>query len=320
VAARRRSHILNSALYTMLIGIILGLVGWINQAYLLEQWRWYTTVRPFLSAKIWPYVLTAAGEGELKPRNSFRECTSDAANDYCPEMVVVPAGSFLMGTASSSTQQHERSEEPQHAVTIGSLFAVSKYEVTFDEWDVCAAYGDCRAGVSDFGWGRGRQPVIDVSWEDAKRYAAWLSKITGKSYRLLTEAEYEYAARAGTTTVYPWGDDVGENNANCNGCGTQWDNRQPAPVGSFSPNEFGLYDMVGNVYEWVADCYHADYTDAPTDGSNWTAGCPGVDRHMVRAGSWGAYPGNLRSATRKVLSADVPNRFLGFRIARTLRP
>jgi formylglycine-generating enzyme required for sulfatase activity len=115
-------------------------------------------------------------------------------------------------------------------------------------------------------------------------------------------------------------DDVGENNANCDGCGTQWDNRQPAPVGSFSPNGFGLYDMVGNVCEWVADCYHADYTDAPTDGSNWTAGCRGVDRHMLRAGSWGAYPGNLRSATRKVLSADVPNRYLGFRIARTLRP
>ena len=113
--------------------------------------------------------------------------------------------------------------------------------------------------------------MINVSWDDAKAYVAWLSKKTGKTYRLLTEAEYEYATRAGTQTAYPWGNDIGENNANCRGCGSQWDGKQTAPVGSFSPNGFGLYDMVGNVGQWTEDCYHDSYNGAPADGSAWTA-------------------------------------------------
>src|SRR5205823_12154354 len=125
---------------------------------------------------------------------------------------------------------------------------------------------------SDYGWGRGRRPVINVSWDDAKAYAAWLANRTGKAYRLLSEAEWEYAARAGTTTVYFWGDAIGNNNANCDGCGSQWDKRQTAPVGSFKSNAFGLYDMAGNVWQWVQDCYHADYQGAPTAGSEWTSG------------------------------------------------
>jgi formylglycine-generating enzyme required for sulfatase activity len=318
-AAQRLRRVVMASMFTLLVGIILGLVGWINQDYIKQRWTWYTSVRPFLAANFWPYELSTAAESALISKDSFRECAFEQGKDYCPAMVVVPSGSFTMGSSPESI--HEASEEPQHVVTIAKPFAASKFEVTFDEWDTCAAYGDCSAGVSDLGWGRGQRPVIFVSWDDAQRYVAWLSRITGKPYRLLTEAEYEYAARAGTTTTFPWGDEVQLNGmvmANCDGCGSQWDNTETAPVGSFPPNRFGLYDMVGNIYEWVADCFHPDYTGAPTDGSNWTIACPDVHRHVARAGSWGANPSNIRSATRKWLSSDAPNRFLGFRVARTL--
>src|SRR6516162_8380458 len=189
-------------------------------------------------------------------------------------------------------KDHKTDEGPRHIVTIGKPFAVAKFALTFDEWDTCVTYGDCRQGVGD-SWGRGQLPVIFVSWDDAQRYVVWLSKMTDKPYRLLTEAVYEYATRAGTQTAYPWGDDIGKNNANCNGCGSKWDNRQTAPVGSFQPNALGLYDMVGNVWEWVEDCYHENYNGAPTDGSAWTSDdC----RHRVaRGGAWYSFPGNLRS-------------------------
>jgi formylglycine-generating enzyme required for sulfatase activity len=134
------------------------------------------------------------------------------------------------------------------------------------------AHGDCDSRVTDSGFGRGRHPVINVSWDDAQRYAAWLSRMTGKPYRLLSEAEFEYAARAGTRTVYPWGDELGKDNANCGDCGSTWDNRQPSPVGSFAANRFGLHDLHGNVWQWVEDCYHGDYEGAPQDGSAWVEG------------------------------------------------
>ena len=142
-------------------------------------------------------------------------------------------------------------EAPQHIVTIAKPFAVSKFEVTFAEWDECAAQADCMAHVDDHGWGRDRQPVINVSWEDAQHYVHGSPRSPAKTYRLLTEAEYEFAARAGTQTAYPWGDEIGNNHANCANCGSRWDITQTAPVGSFAPNHFGLYDMVGNVWEWV---------------------------------------------------------------------
>lgn len=141
--------------------------------------------------------------------------------------------------------------------------------MTFAEWDACFSVGGCLHWPIDYGWGRNRRPVIHVSWNDAKAYVAWLSKMTGREYRLLTEAEWEYAARAGTTTAYYWGDEIGKNNTNCNGCGSQWGGRKTAPVGSFAPNAFGLYDMFGNVWEWVEDCFHNNYEGAPTDGSAW---------------------------------------------------
>jgi formylglycine-generating enzyme required for sulfatase activity len=255
----------------------------------------------------------AAGEDEqrIKPGQSFKDCAAD-----CPEMVIIPVGSFAMGSPLAEPG-HKPTEVPQHNVTIAKPFAVSKFVVTFGEWDACAAHDGCSQNVGDHGWGRGRQPVINVSWNDAQHYAAWLSKIAGKTYRLLTEAEYEYAARAGTHTAYPWGDDIGNNNANCAGCGSRWDTAQTAPVGSFAPNQFGLYEMVGNVWEWVEDCSHADYTHAPIDGSAWmTEGDCG--QHRLRGGSWASFADEIRSANRGRSATAVRLSIISFRVGRML--
>jgi formylglycine-generating enzyme required for sulfatase activity len=324
-AAKSRKRRAQAVIYALLVGIIGGLIGWINQGAIKEQWRWLATGRPFMQAKIQPYVLTAAAEQALKPHDAFRECATESGKDYCPELIVAAPGSFVMGSPAAE-KGHVAAEEPQHAVEIAKPFAVSKFALTFDEWDTCVAYGDCTPGISDSGWGRGRQPVINVSFDDAQRYVAWLAKMTGKHYRLLTEAEYEYATRAGKQTAYPWGDDSGNNNADCNGCGSRWDYIEPAPVGSFAANAFGLYEMVGSIWEWVADCYHPSYevetsqgkVDAPTDGSEWTSACPADQRHVVRGGAWHNSPDNLRSAYRTNYTADDRSNGLGFRIARTL--
>jgi formylglycine-generating enzyme required for sulfatase activity len=213
----------------------------------------------------------------LQSGNTFRECA------ICPEMVVVPAGSFTMGSNESEY------EKPPHRVALGQPFAVGKFEVTFDEWDTCVAHGGCTQKPGDESWGRSKRPVINLSWDDAKQYVAWIAKLTGKPYRLLTEAEWEYAARAGTTTTYSWGNDIGQGNANCDRCGSQWDNkRQTAPVGSFKPNAFGIYDMHGNVWEWCEDAWHDNYNAAPTDGSAWLQG--GEDSAVSSA----AVPGTLQ--------------------------
>jgi formylglycine-generating enzyme required for sulfatase activity len=164
----------------------------------------------FAAVTLCGWALAGADEQALKPgQQFFKDCATD-----CPEMVVIPAGSFAMGSPDAEPSR-KPTEAPRHNVTLAKPFAVSKFEVTFAEWDTCAARGDCTTNVSDHGWGRDRQPVINVSWGDAQRYVAWLSKITGKPYRLLTEAEYEYATRARTQTAYSWGDDIGSNNANC---------------------------------------------------------------------------------------------------------
>jgi formylglycine-generating enzyme required for sulfatase activity len=252
-------------------------------------------------------------EQPLKAKDVFKDCAN------CPEMVVVPAGSFKMGSPTSEPG-HSAEEGPHHLVTIARPFAVGRSEVTFDEWDACVAEGGCNGyKPSDEGWGRGRRPVVNVSWDDAQSYVTWLSKKTRKSYRLLSGSEYEYAMRAGTQTVYPWGDTVGTNNANCHSCGSQWDAKQTAPVGSFPPNGFGLYDMVGNVREWTEDCYHDTYNGAPTDGSAWLGGGDCYHR-VVRGGSFLLAPAFLRSASRYWFTSDYRLRYLGFRVARTLAP
>jgi formylglycine-generating enzyme required for sulfatase activity len=295
-----------ASIYTLLVGIILGLIGVINEGYVKEQWNWYRTMRPYRVTNVDPYVLKPEAERALKAGDTFRECAQN-----CPEMIVVPAGEFIMGSPDGN-------ERPQHKVTIRRPFAVSKFEVTFGDWDACVSVGGCprEGGTNDAGWGRGARPVIYVHWDDAQAYAAWFSRMTGKTYRLLTEAEWEYAARAGTATAYSWGDDIGKNNANCNGCGSQWDNRQPAPVGSFRPNPFGLYDMHGNVWEWVQDCFQDNYNGAPADGSAWTKG--NCNRRVVRGGGWADSPVFLGAAFRITYSSDFRFLNLGFRLGRTL--
>jgi formylglycine-generating enzyme required for sulfatase activity len=308
-AAQRRRRLLETLIYTLLIGIIAGLVGWINQAYIKERWNWYTTMRPHRITNFDPYVLKPEHEWTLKPRDAFRECAKD-----CPDMIVVPAGNFIMGSPATE-KGREDSEGPQHKVAIATPFAVSKFEVTFADWDACVSVGGCPQ-VSDSGFGRGSRPVINVTWDDAQHYAAWLSKMTGQRYRLLSEAEWEYAARAGSTTAYWWGDEIGIGNANCIGCGSKWDKQQTSPVGSFKPNAFGLYDMVGNVWQWSQDCYHDNYIDAPKDGSVWTGGA--CNYRVVHGGSWIDKLVYLRSAGRSWFAPDNRVNNLGFRVARTL--
>jgi formylglycine-generating enzyme required for sulfatase activity len=172
--------------------------------------------------------LSPDGERALKPGDKFKEC------ENCPEMVVVPAGSFTMGSPVTEKGRYPN-EGPQHAVTIARPFAVSKFDVTFADWDACVSVGGC---PSDAGFGQGTKPIVAVNWDDAQQYVAWFSRMTGHPYRLLTEAEWEYATRAGTTTAYSWGDQIGKGNANCGGCGSKW-GQGISPVGSFKPNAFG---------------------------------------------------------------------------------
>jgi formylglycine-generating enzyme required for sulfatase activity len=311
---RARARRAQALIYVLLVGIILGLIGLINRAYIEEQVNWYWTMRPYMVAQVRPHVLSPDAERALKPGQAFRECAKD-----CPEMVVVPAGEFMMGSPPTEKGRMP-DEDPQHRVTIARPFAVSKYDVTFNDWDACVSVGGCpregRAG--DVDWGRDTRPVIYVSWDDAQQYVAWLSQMTGKPYGLLSDAEFEYAARAGTQTAYPWGDDIGENNANCVGCGSRWTGSagtwQTAPGGSFAANRFGLHDMVGNVWKWVQDCYHPNYNGAPTDGSTWTGG--DCTARVIRGGSWGGGP--IRSAFRDRTSTNDRNYTLGFRVGRSL--
>ena len=261
------------------------------------RWRHTERERP-------PVSLT----GTSPAGTSGRECAQ------CPEMVVVPAGRFRMGGDDLFL------EPVFHDVTIAAPFAVGKYEVTFAEWDACVAAGGCTHRPDDNGWGRGTRPVIYVSWDDAQEYVRWLSRETGKAYRLLSEAEWEYVARAGSTTKYPWGNDVGTNKANCDGCGSQWDGKRTAPVGSFEPNAFGLFDTAGNVEEWVEDCWNDSYVGAPSDGSVWTGGWFNkCELRVLRGGSWDHNPRLIRSAYR--FWSGTGDRYSdndGFRVARTL--
>jgi formylglycine-generating enzyme required for sulfatase activity len=236
----------------------------------------------------------------------FRDCPD------CPEMVVVPAGSFMMGSPANEEGRFD-GEGPQHTVTIARPFAVGKFEVTFGEWDACVAGAGCTSNKSpsDAGFGKGRRPVIYVSWDDAKEYVAWLSRKAGKTYRLLSEAEWEYAARAGTTTRHAFGVTITSSQA-------QYSAGKTVEVGSFQSNRFGLHDMHGNVEEWVEDCRHGSYQGAPTDGSAWTTSCADGGRRIARGGSWWSmYPRDLRSAQRSV--GTTGNR-VGFRVGRTLTP
>lgn len=244
-----------------------------------------------------------------KPRLSFEK----SRLPFEPEMVRIEPGKFLMGSGEYSDEQ------PIHEVNITYPFEIGKYEVTFDEYDAFVKDTHGRKLPHDRDWGRSERPVINVTFEDAQAYVQWLSAKTGKKYRLPTEAEWEYAARANTQTRYWWGDDIGTNNANCIGCGSQWDNKQTAPVGSFKPNAFGLNDTTGNVWEWTQDCWHTNYNNAPTDGSAWLDKNGGeCDSRVVRGWSWNFNPLYRRSTNRLRINTDVAFNDLGFRIARAL--
>ena len=246
---------------------------------------------------------------------AFRDCAN------CPEMVTIPAGSFTMG---SPTTELYRGAESQHRVTIPKPLAIGKYEVTFAEWDACVADGGCGGNRSDdFGWGRGTRPVVGVNWNDVKAYTAWLSRKTGKPYRLLSESEWEYAARAGATTAFSFGGTISTRQANYDGStsygsGPTGENRQKTmPVGSFPPNRFGLYDMHGNVWEWVEDCWSDEYSaDTPANGAAYVrANCSG---RVLRGGSWEDYAGDARAAARVASGAEEMSWADGFRVARPI--
>ena len=285
-------------------------------------------------------------EKALKPMDSFKEC------DLCPVMVVVPAGVFRMGSPDSDNQDGD--EGPQRQVTIARPFAVGKFEVTVDQFAAFVAETGHDAGSTCWTfeaatWSErtarsfrnpgftqsSSHPAVCINWRDAKAYVAWLSSKTGRTYRLLTEAEWEYAARAGTISRYHFGDDA---NALC-GYGNAADQSTmrgvagasgwavvtcddghafTAPAGSFSANAFGLYDLHGNVWEWTEDCWNDSYDGAPVDGSAWTTG--DCSFRVIRGGSWINIPRGPRSANR--YREVVGGRFdsTGFRVARTLSP
>jgi formylglycine-generating enzyme required for sulfatase activity len=277
--------------------IVIGPAAWWKQAWLKEQVYWVANVRG--------HVLTAETQRTLKTGDSFKECTD------CPEMVVVPADTFTMG---SSPGLGASSEQPAHQVTITYPFAVGKFELTFEEWDACSTYGDCDPHISTNGWGRGRQPVINLTWNDALRYLAWLSRVTGQHYRILTEAEWEYAARGKSLTHFSFGND--ESPLDQYGWYASNSDHHTHPVGEKKPNPFGLYDIHGNVSEWVEDCYHDGYRGAPSDGSAWLSG--NCTRRVARGGSWLDRARSLRSATRDWYIVDQGHDNLGLRVARTL--
>jgi formylglycine-generating enzyme required for sulfatase activity len=248
----------------------------------------------------------------------------------CPQLVYVPGGRFTMGSPSSEAGR-DSDEGPQRTVTIRHLL-VGKFEITFNEWDACVADGGCRGyRPPDREWGRGLQPVINVSWNDAKAYVEWLSQRVGKHYRLLTEAEWEYAARAGATGPYLWGSDPNGGCAYGNGsdlsayredsalttssCDDGF-GRRTAPVGRYRANAFGLYDISGNVREWVEDCYAVSYSNLAADGS--AADVEDCSIRVSRGGSWVSIPLLLRSAFRGSGTPVFRSSYLGFRVARAI--
>jgi formylglycine-generating enzyme required for sulfatase activity len=264
----------------------------------------------------------------------------------CPQMVAIPAGKFLMGSPASEPGRFD-SEGPQHVVQVRA-FALGKYDVTsrqFLAFLMATGYQPepCNKTLG-LGWqspGRGLAyppsqneppdwPAVCLDRKDALAYVAWLNAqdkaahptlaTRAGPYRLPSEAEWEYAARAGTNTARWWGDEIGTGNANCNGCGSRWDNRVLAPVNAFKPNPFGLYGLLGNNWDWTEDCWHPSYVDAPTDGSAWMGG--DCTKHVIRGGAWNNVPIFVRSASRNG-AADNGSEYdysslAGFRVARDL--
>lgn len=240
----------------------------------------------------------------LRPGTIFRDIDAP----WCPEMVVLPRGGFVMGSPGDEHGRHA-DERPRHEVRIGYDLAVGRDPVTFEQYDRFAEASGADM-PRDEGWGRGQRPVINVSWEDAKAYAAWLGSETGKPYRLPSEAEWEYACRAGTTSRYWWGDDSPTPEQ------AAFDMDRSTEVGAYPPNPWGLCDMHGNVWDWVEDCWNESYAGAPDDGSAWTSG--DCSRRVLRGGSWGDRADALCSSGRNRYLTALQYLNIGFRVARTL--
>ncbi|KLU36106.1 hypothetical protein AB595_15345 [Massilia sp. WF1] len=229
----------------------------------------------------------------------------------CPSLLSVPGGVFTMGNNAS-----DPSEKPAHQVSIEAPFAIGRYEVTVQEWNACVAAGGCQK-IDTAAGAPPNAPMRDVSWDDAQQYVKWLGSVSGKPYRLPTEAEWEFAARGGTTTRYWWGEQMVQGKANCKECGKPWQNEAPANVGSFAANPFGLYDTSGGVWEWVADCWHNNFKGAPADARAWDA--PDCRVRVIRGGSWREGASYMVTSTRFKYDADVRHSQNGFRVARSLR-
>jgi formylglycine-generating enzyme required for sulfatase activity len=249
-----------------------------------------------------PAASSPASSSPQAPAAPIRDCPS------CPELVLIPAGTMMMGSTEGFAF-----EAPVHEVTISKPFYMGRREVTFDEWDACLREGGCQYRPGDRGQGRGLRPASDLDWNDAKAYVAWLSRKTGKTYRLPTEAEWEYAVRAGTKTAYYWGNAVEKDRANCAGCNSQPLN-QTVPTGTFPPNGFGLLDMAGNAAEWVEDCWEDSYKSAPKDGSAFVK--PDCRERVLRGGSFNNDQRFVRTAARFKYDFDVRYYTNGFRVVR----
>ena len=252
---------------------------------------------------------SAAPPSAPKPAAKLAQPASAAGAELkdcaaCPPLISLPAGQFTMGSSTS-----DPSERPAHKVTLTTSFAIGKYEVTVGQWNACADARACQRSAQ-----ANEAPVRDVSWDDVQQYLKWLSATSGQPYRLLTEAEWEYAARGGTTTAYWWGDKLVPGKANCKECGPPWQVGAPANAGSFGANPFGLHDMNGSVWEWVSDCWHNGFKDAPADGRTWDE--PNCTVRVIRGGSWREGAVYMVSSTRFKYDASVRNGQNGFRVAR----
>ncbi len=277
-----------------------------------------TYIRAFPGGSKVAAALEAIDQLTLRPGKTFRDCAD------CPSMVVVPAGSFWQGSEESEPLALKK-EKPRRMVTIAEPFAVGVFEVTMQQWDLCVADGGCTTSPRDNGWGRGSRPVIMVSWNDAQEYVSWLSKKTGQSYRLPSESEWEYFARAGEESDWPGGNPARVcefGNVAGFETGFRWQHdscedgavMETLPVGSFKSNDFGVHDVIGNVAEWTLDCMNLSYLDGPADGSAWSRGI--CSSRMTRGGSWFTGTKEIRLPARFNLKTGDRNDFTGFRVVR----
>ncbi len=283
----------------------------------MKQPRLFVTKSLFLLAVLITSLMLGPQKAQAQNKNSLSANTKLKVGDVfrdcpeCPELVVVPAGLFIMGSNGK-----RKTEKPARRVNVSKPFAIGRYEITFKEWFACLNAKACKHNPDDHEWGRKGRPVINVTWDQAVTYTKWLSKKTGYTYRLPSEAEWEYTHRAGTTTDFWWGKTVGENLANCKDCKSKWSAKSSAPVGSFKPNPFGLYDTTANVFEWVSDCWNPNHLGAPkTTAPRKDGNCK---FRVIRGGSFYYFNKVARASYRAKNPPAVRSYWLGFRVVREI--